>query len=137
MLNTGFGFQAWNAKRQPAAPTVVGQQLAMQQEAEGDDGMLPSLTRPPRGPMQAEGAESAEEMEADGDSAFDPSQEHSASNTRAALEDAIRRAKDLDGRPALRKPPAPNQQWQLATLGLDPVSIHLFTQTGDAAGGVG
>ena len=127
MLNTGFGFQAWNAKRQPAAPTAVGEQLAMQgQQA------LPSLgMRPIRGPMQVEGL-----MEADGDSTFDPSQEHSATNTKAALEDAIRRAKDLDGRPALRKPPAPNQAWQLATLGLDPVSIQLFTQTGDAAGGV-
>ena len=53
-----------------------------------------------------------------------------------ALEDAIRRAADLTTRPALKRPAAPNQAWQLATLGLDPLTIQLFTQTGDAAGGV-
>lgn len=130
MLNTGFGFQAWNAKRGVPQATAVGEQLAAQQQPTAGLpglGLESMLGRPPRGPAQ-------EQEIAD---AFDPTQEHSPSNTAAALEDAVRRAQDLTSRPALKKPPAPNQAWQLATLGLDPLSIQLFTQTGDAAGGVG
>lgn len=127
MMNSGFGFQSWGAKRSPApAPEQVGAALQQQQQP-----MMPTLelARPPRGGgMQAE-------MAVDGDATYDPTTEHSAANTRAAMEDAIRRAADLTTRPALKRPAAPNQAWQLATLGLDPLSIQLFTQTGDAAGG--
>lgn len=144
MLNTGFGYQAWNAKRGPApTPQQMGAALQQQQQQAPPGmptlGMGSMMPDEDADPMDADDQPfaAAPSMALDGQSLYDPTQEHSASNTRAVLEDAIRRAQDLSGRSALKRPPAPGQAWQLATLGLDPLSIRLFEETGDAAGGPG
>lgn len=141
MLNTGFGYQAWNAKRGPSpSPQQMGAALQQQQQQAGGMPTLGMGSVMPMGAMPDEDsdpndADDLPTLAVDGQSAYDPAAEHSASNTRAALEDAIRRSKDIAGRSALQRPPAPGQAWQLATLGLDPLTIKLFESTGDAAGG--
>lgn len=150
MLNPGFGFQSWNAKRGRApSPDAMGQALAQRAAlpslgmgggmSEAGDGTAAHEMAP--GDAAEDMAEGEmepgyDEMSMDGQSAYDPAAEHSATNTRAALEDAVRRSLAADQKQALKRPPAPGQAWQLATLGLDPTTIQLLTETGDAAGGL-
>ncbi len=143
MINQGFGSQGFGSRgvRAPS-PQQMGAALAQQSQQQPAPGGLPTLGVPSM--MGGMGADGMDPMDPTGAMAmqmgamgYDPSNEHSESSTKAALEDAIRRAKDTGRRPQLERAPAPNQRWQLATLGLPPLEIDLFTRTGDAAGGVG
>lgn len=143
-MNPGFGYQSWNAKQKAAPnPQQMGAALSQQQMGMPSLGVQPMMAghdmdeSPAHEMAPGDALEDMNEREVDGQDSYDPGTEHSATNTRAALEDAVRRSLSLGDKQALKRPPAPNQSWQLATLGLDPLSIQLYTETGDAAGGLG